>query len=195
MARYSKDTIDKIGNSIIYICQAVPSLNKTKLLKLLYLLEESSAQMFHTPFFGIEFKTWRFGPVAPEVFTDLSGDLSSPMMLKDYIELEFGIGETLVKPKREFDDGEFSDNDIAVLDSVLSQYGQKTAETLVKYLHKRGSAWDIAARENGLHELFNDGVTNTSDVSVDVTRFVSDEGKSRYNSTRETWDVMTNYKK
>ena len=195
MARYSKDTIDKIGNSIIYICQRVPSLNKTKLLKLLYLLEESSAQMFHTPFFGIEFKTWRYGPVAPEVFTDLSGDLSSPMMLKDYIELKSLRGETLVRAKKGFDDGEFSDNDIAVLDSVLARHGRKTAETLVNDLHRQGSAWDIAARENGLHELFNDGVTNTSDVPVDVTRFISDEGKSRYCNTRETWDAAANYKR
>lgn len=196
MAHYSKDTIDKIGNSIIYICENVPSLNKTKLLKLLYLLEESSAQMFHTPFFGIEFKTWRYGPVAPEIFIDLSGDLSTPMMLKDYIKLESTRGGTmLVKPKKEFDDGEFSDNDITVLDNVISKYGKKTADMLVRHLHKPGSAWDVAVKKNGLQEIFEEGITNSSDIPVDVTLSLSNDDKNRYYSTRETWDIMANYKK
>lgn len=81
MSHYSKDTIDKIGNAIIYISKKTPSLNKTKLLKLLYLLEENSAIMFQTPFFGIEFQAWQHGPVAGEVFIDLSYDSRKPKML------------------------------------------------------------------------------------------------------------------
>lgn len=43
---------DKLGNAVIYIASHCSNLSKTKLLKLLYFMEEYSVRRFHTPFLG-----------------------------------------------------------------------------------------------------------------------------------------------
>jgi hypothetical protein len=41
---YTKEVIDKLGNAMVYMARKVPGLSKTKLLKLIYLLEEVSVK-------------------------------------------------------------------------------------------------------------------------------------------------------
>lgn len=55
----TNNQIDKIGHSIVYLGSKVSELSKTKLLKLLFLLEEKSIQDYGTPFFGVDFKIWQ----------------------------------------------------------------------------------------------------------------------------------------
>jgi len=50
MKTYSRSDIEKIGNAIIYLAERIPDLSKTKLLKLLYLLEETFAKKYQLPF-------------------------------------------------------------------------------------------------------------------------------------------------
>ena len=72
MFKFSESTKQKLGNAIIYIAHHTSSLSKTKLLKLLYLMEERMALKYHVPFIGIPFEVWQAGPVAKDVFIDLS---------------------------------------------------------------------------------------------------------------------------
>ena len=43
MSKYSEENLSRIGNAVIYIVEHTSDLSKTKLLKLLYLMEERSA--------------------------------------------------------------------------------------------------------------------------------------------------------
>ena len=43
MSKYSEENLSRIGNAAIYIAEHTSDLSKTKLLKLLYLMEERSA--------------------------------------------------------------------------------------------------------------------------------------------------------
>ena len=43
---FNKDQIDKIGNTIIFLSKNMGDLNKTKILKLLFLLEEASIKKY-----------------------------------------------------------------------------------------------------------------------------------------------------
>ncbi len=72
----------KIGNTIIYFSQHIDQLSKTKLLKLLYILDEISISRSGIPVLNLKFKAWKFGPVSEDLFIELSSELS---FLKDFL--------------------------------------------------------------------------------------------------------------
>jgi uncharacterized phage-associated protein len=167
---YSKEIIDKLGNSMVYIAQKVPDLSKIKLLKLIYLFEEFSVKRNKLPFFGIPFEVWQVGPVAKDVFVDLDIEL---VLFGKYISIKRGDKATYIFAKSSFNNDEFSDNDIKVMDYVIEKYGNRTATQLVKLLHKKGSAWHKETEESGLMEVFNKGITNSSNREIDFTYYLS----------------------
>src|SRR5258706_9819966 len=105
---FTKDQINKIGNSIVYLSKNISDLNKTKILKLLFLMEEACIKKFGHPFFGIDFQLWKLGPVAKDIFIDLSDE--TPTLLKDFVKKDT-INPSNFIAKAEFNDDEFSDND------------------------------------------------------------------------------------
>jgi uncharacterized phage-associated protein len=189
---YSKDTIDKIGNAIIYLSERIPDLSKTKLLKLLYLVEEISVIKNKIPFFGVDFQVWQAGPVPREIYVDLSEDLN---LLGAFVEKTVINGDSIYikgKSGRPFNDDEFSDADIAVMEDVISRYGNKTAKELVKILHKKGSAWYNLAQKNNLLDGFNRKKQNTSNIDIDFTYYLSGCGSEFY---RETTEIRNHFEK
>ena len=80
---YTKGQIDKLGNAIIFLCEKMGPLSKTKLLKLIYLVEESSVKKYGAPFFSLRFDVWKLGPVSRDLYTEIT---SEPFLLEDYIK-------------------------------------------------------------------------------------------------------------
>lgn len=177
MKTYSKGDIEKIGNAIIYLAERIPDLSKTKLLKLLYLLEESYAKKYQLPFLNLEFEVWQAGPVARDLFIDLSDE---PFLLKDYITLEKKDDATYIKPATGFYDGEFSDNEIDMLDLIVAHFGSLTATELVKRTHQKNSNWYKVAKDKGLLFLFENRLTNSSDEKIDLTWYMDEKGKDNF---------------
>ena len=64
MSKYSEENISRIENAAIYIAEHTSDLSKTKLLKLLYLMEERSALKYQQPFLALPYEVWQAGPVA-----------------------------------------------------------------------------------------------------------------------------------
>lgn len=167
----------KLGNAVVYIAQRTPRLSKTKLLKLLYLMEEESVRLFHTPFTGLPFEVWQAGPVAKDVFIDLS---ESPVLLDGYVRRVVAGGKTYIEATRAFEDDEFSDNDLRVMEHVMGRYGGMTAKALVALTHEAGTLWRKTAARNGLLELFEKKLTNNSDVRIDFGEELTEDGRAFY---------------
>jgi len=163
--RLTQSDRDKIGNAVVYIAQRVSMLSKTKLLKLLYLMEEYSVKRFKTPFLGLPFEVWQAGPVVKDLFIDLS---ETPILLDGYVEKEMDEGKTYIKAARPFSDDEFSDNDMIVMDDILRHYGKMTAKQLVEETHRKDGLWYATAERNHLLEGFEQKVTNNSDCQIDL---------------------------
>jgi len=174
---YSRETIEKLGNSMIYMSTKVPDLSKTKLLKLIYLLEETSVKKNNLPFFGIPFEVWQAGPVAKDVFIDLD---SKPSLFAKFIILSKKNDSTYISAKSTFRDDEFSDNDMEVMDYVIEKYGNKTATQLVQLVHREDSAWYKEAKESGLMDAFKKKITNSSNKEIDFTYYLTGCGIERY---------------
>ena len=111
---YTKGQIDKIGNTIVFLTSKIQKISKTKLLKLLYILDEISIKKSGIPFLNLEYKVWKFGPIASDIFVELS---SVPSILKDYIVRETTEnGHNFISPKKDFIDDEFTQNELDLLD-------------------------------------------------------------------------------
>ncbi len=169
---------NKIGNAVVYIAERVPNLSKTKLLKLLYLMEEYSVKRFRTPFLGLPFEVWQAGPVVKDIFIDLS---ETPVILDGYVEKKVEDGKTYIKAATSFSDDEFSDNDIIVMDDILRRCGRMTAKQLVELTHREDGLWYATAKRNHLLEGFAQKVTNNSDCQIDLGECLADCNREFYN--------------
>lgn len=168
---YSPDELEKVGHALIYLSKHTDKPSKTKVLKLLYLLDEFSVKLRGFPMFGLTYKVWQLGPVCEEVFIDLS---NQPALLKDYVTVEYDAKNlSTVKPKRAFDDGEFSDNDMKLMEQVAKTYRRSSAKTLVAITHRESSLWYRVAKAKGLLDLFEKGATNASEFTIDFRELVT----------------------
>ena len=167
MCKFSESVKDKLGNALIYMADRVDDLSKTKALKLLYLMEERMVLKYHMPFLAIPYEVWQAGPVAKDVFVDLS---DGPYLLKDYVKTELRHNGTYILSIKPFSDDEFSDCEIAMMDDILKKYGKMTAADLVDETHKKGTLWYQEASQNNLLEAFNNHECNNSDIKIDFTK-------------------------
>ena len=184
MKKYSIEKKEKLANTIIYFAEKVPDLSKTKLIKLLYLLEESYVKEYYIPFLDIDFEVWQAGPVNRETYIDLSDD---PIIFKGYIEREHSLDNinTYVKSIKEFSDDEFSDIEIEMMDFIITHFGDKSATELVEYTHRLGSAWYNIAKKTGLLSLFESHSINSSEEKINFEFFCEDEiGIAKYREQR-----------
>ena len=182
--------LEKLGNTLVYLAHRVSDFSKTKALKLLYILEESSIKKFGYPFFGFNFQLWKFGPVLKDVYIDLSEE--EPSLLKQYIKKE-GTG---YKPIATFVDDEFSDNDIYLMDKVIDFAQGKNAKQLVDYTNGPNSLWRKSAIQHGVLEHLENQNINSTDINIDFTLLFEDDeaGKERYESALENLSFMNHLK-
>lgn len=166
MCKFSEDSKQKLGNTIIYIANHTKQLSKTKLLKLLFLMEEYMVKRYHVPFLAIPFEVWQAGPVAKDVFIDLS---EGPYLLKDFVKTEVQKDAIYIKAIKSFCDDEFSECEIEMMDEIIGKYGNKTAKQLVAEVHKEGSLWYNIAKEHELLDAFSKGLSNNSDYAIDFS--------------------------
>lgn len=182
---YTQEQIDKIGNTIIYLSSKITSASKTKLLKLLYILDEASIKKSGIPMLNLEYKVWKFGPVANDIFVELD---SSPSMLKDFIVIEPNVnGHNYIVPKKDFCEDEFSEFDLELLDRVISTFKDYSPKQLIEYTHREDSLWYKTAKRNGVLELLEQEKISTTELVLNMSELVEYDSRmlGLYNEYRE----------
>src|SRR5665647_534738 len=128
---------DLIGNLIIYIadyCKEYSTpLYHTKLLKLLYFVDEESVRQTGTPITWLDYEVWQKGPVSSEVYFS---KLPGTNMFDKYVDFLERSKKYLVVKKKSFDDNNFSEMDLDIINKVLAEYGSKNSEELIDISHK-----------------------------------------------------------
>lgn len=174
---YSTDHIAKIGNTIIYLADKIPSLFKTKLLKLLYILDEVSIRKYGVPFLNLEYEIWKLGPVSNDLYVETT---EKPVMLKKYIDVQNEGNNCKIIAQRPFNDDEFSDSELELLDLVIKRFGNDPAEKLIEYTHRKTSPWYLTAKKYNILELLESEVLPTTQFFVDFNFLLEgDEQKKR----------------
>ncbi len=173
--KYSRNQIDKLGNGLIYLIEKMGFLPKTSLLKLVYILDEYSVKKRGFPMFNLQYEIWKYGPVCQDLYIEFNDGAS---LLKDYIKSEVKENTTCISPIGIFNDDEFSDSDIAILDSIVTTFSGKNTNFLVDYTHQKNSLWYTTAKRNGVLEALLNEEINSTDIKIDFSDLVShDENK------------------
>lgn len=129
-------------------------------------MEERMALEYHVPFIGIPYEVWQAGPVAKDVFIDLS---DGPFLLESFVKTNAKDGAVFVEAIADFDDSEFSECEIEMMDEVLAKYGSMTASDLVAETHKKDTLWHWTAERSGPLKAFKKRECNNSDRQIDFT--------------------------
>ena len=163
---------DKNGTLLAYICLNVPGINLRKLLKLVYLIDEKFVITRCFPLTWFSYYAWEKGPVASEVYDIKNGGFSDFVCCKKNKE-----GQNIVFPIKKkncesINMDEFSQYEINLIDSVLNEFGHKSADELSDYTHRKDSLWTKKVSEK--HVVFDDGKSN---VAIDLDEMNDDEGK------------------
>ena len=167
--QYTPEQIDKIGNTIIYLAERIKPIYKTKLLKLLYLLDEFSVKKHGIPFLNLDYEVWQAGPVCSDIYQELD---EQPNLLDAYISLSFDTTGTIVSGKKSFKDDEFSDNEIGLMQFVVDKFRYAKGPELVNLTHRESSPWYKTAQAHGLLELFAAKRANTSNYRLDLSDLI-----------------------
>lgn len=172
---FTNEQLNKVGFTAVYLSERIQPLSKTKLLKLLYILDELSIKKSGIPFVNLKYKVWKFGPVSEELFVDLSSDLK---LMAPYLEKHTQNEENYVRPIAEFNDDEFTANDIELMEDVIGRFGPKSAKDLVRYTHRENSPWRNTAIAMNVLQLLEDEKINNTEYTIDMRQLVAhDERK------------------
>ena len=183
---YTREDIAKLGNAIIYLVERLGPVSKTKLLKLLYFVQETSVRKYGLRFFDMPFQVWHLGPVAEDVFVELSAETAeTPVMLDEYINRSAVDGKTFVAPRKAFSDDEFSDNEIKLLQFVTDHYGQYSADELVALTHRKHSLWYKTAQQNGVLEYLKNRMMTTTAIEIDFGQLVTEHPDQQWIYTNQ----------
>lgn len=185
--------IEKLGNTLIYLANSVSELNKTKILKLLFLIEEESIKKHGYPFFGFNFELWQFGPVLKEVHAELSNP--ELYVLGKYIK-RANWDTSIYEAVKEFNDDEFSDWDMEILESIIAFAKNKFAKDLVAITHANDSLWKLTAKKYGVLADLEQQKIATTDYLIDFTLlFNGDEALlQRYELALENLNAIQSLK-
>jgi len=176
---------EKAFNALVYFAERIQPLYLTKAIKLLYLADEYAIKKSGVPITWLDYKVWRFGPVPEEVYNrvkrvanqkqaGLEAD-SLPYLDVTAPPSTLPDGVMLV-PIKTFDDSEFSDYDISILQQVVERYGHYSGEQLVDALHKKGTLWHRIVSANNLEEQFQ-LKGNRSDYVIEFTDLLDTDYK------------------
>jgi uncharacterized phage-associated protein len=170
--KYSHDQIDKLGNALIYLIDKMGFLPKTSLLKLVYIIEEKSIERRGMPFFNLDFEVWKFGPVCQNLYVEFSEE---PILLKKFIKKRNIKNGFVFDKNASFNDDEFSDSDIFLIDEIIKEFSGANCNDLVAYTHRENSLWYNTAKENGVLELLLNEEIPTTNLKIDFTELIKDE--------------------
>lgn len=134
---------EKLLNAIIFFAKNTKNLGKTKLYKLLYVLDFEHFKATGRSVTGLEYYAWPKGPVPVELNVELSepeGDLYEAIEIVP--ERIFHHQRLNVTAKRKFDPSHFSRRELELLEAIASKYRKATAEQMVDVTHAENGAWD-----------------------------------------------------
>ena len=127
--------VEKIGNLIAYLANKIPDLYSTKVLKLLYLIDETSIKETGLPVTDLDYNVWKKGPVPAPVYYDLIHD--NPILGEYISKQKVNINNKpgiLITPKSNvsFDNSEFSEYDLELIDKIITLFSDLLSSLFMK---------------------------------------------------------------
>lgn len=124
------------------------------------------------PFFDLNFYVWQLGPVAKDLYVELSPnepEYNENVLLENYITKEIKDNKVYINSKIDFCDDEFSDLELELLGNVIERFKYCTANELINFTHRKNSPWYNAALKNGVLDLLESKQMTTTEIKIDLS--------------------------
>ncbi len=180
---FRTQTNKKIGNLLNYLATRIPNLSLTKTLKLLYLIDETAYSRTGVSITWFDYKVWKNGPVAEELYNELKYDQSiiqngEKINLEPYIETQKKEkGEQTfvdILPKGRFDLSSFSSFETELIDNIIDRFGTYTAGQLIELLHEEDTLWHKSVKNNNLSLNFK-VYGSKSNHTIDFSELIKED--------------------
>jgi len=180
---------DLIGNISVFLAERCSKpLYHTKLLKLLYLIDEEAAKRSGAPITWLSYNVWQYGPVSEDIYFSKQKGYNK---LSEFVRFEnTGKDAYVIKSIVQFDRSELTDLDMEIINDVVDKYGHMTVKQLIDITHAKGSLWETTKKRAGIQ--FS-GDNKTSDVTLNFAELLGDDGfkKTIYYSTLENIELQS----
>lgn len=98
------------------------------------------------------------------------------VLLADFITKTTAADNTVtIMPKKPFADDEFSDNEVLLLDEIVSRFKYCTARELINFTHRKGTPWYNTALRNGVLDDLESGKLTTTDIEINLEEVIEDK--------------------
>lgn len=140
---------EKIGSLLHLISKKSGNIYLTRLLKLLYLIDERSILEIGVPVTPLEYRVAENGPLVIELWTDLKNNNS----FSKYIKVNFNHNEDgfCIQPIGEPNPNRFSEYELGLIDDVILKFKGYSTTQLIEYIHEKdASLWKDIVFSNKL---------------------------------------------
>jgi uncharacterized phage-associated protein len=174
---------NKIGNLLNYLSTRIPNLSITKTLKLLYLIDETAYERTGVPVTWLDYKVWKNGPVAEELYNELRHDQSliqngEKINLESFITTQKkesdGKTQIYILPKGNYRFDAFSSFEKDLIENIVDRFGSYTANQLIELLHEKNTLWHKSVLNNNL-ELNFKVYSSKSNHSIDFSELIKED--------------------
>lgn len=134
---------EKLLNAIVFFASNIRGLGKTKLFKLLFLLDFRHFEQTGKSVTGLEYRAWPMGPVPAELSKRIkSPDEALQKTFQIQPERVYSYIRHAVRPLVEFDPSDFTPRELRLMESLAATYSLTTADDMVEVTHAEGGAWE-----------------------------------------------------
>jgi uncharacterized phage-associated protein len=134
---------EKLINTIVFFARNTAYCGKTKLFKLLYLLDFHHFRETGRSVTGLEYRAWKHGPVPfalmqewdqrePDLVTAID---VVPERVIDYDRLR-------IEPKAPFDDSHFTKRELRLMKEIAERHRDDMTPLLIGLTHEERGPWD-----------------------------------------------------
>jgi uncharacterized phage-associated protein len=182
---------EKLINAVLYFAQKTKKCGKTKLMKLLYLLDFQHFKETGKPVTDLEYLALDFGPVPKAFYEEISSspkqDLKSLVTIAgtgdfpgDFQKISPQKGK---KPDMDF----FSPREKKLLEKIVYVYKDVNAEEISEISHLPDQPWDKTKNTKGMYSLIDYILAIDDKAAEELPREIAQE---RYIERQE---MLKNY--
>ena len=134
---------EKLIQAIIFFSLKTEYCGKTKLFKLLYLLDFEHFTQTGRSLTGLNYYAWEMGPVPvtlAEEWDNFKPDLENKVNI-NYEPTNKYIRQTVIA-KSEFDDTFFTKRELRIMNEIADKYNHHYASEMVDVTHAENGAWE-----------------------------------------------------
>lgn len=176
---------EKLINAIIYFSGKLPSCGKTKLFKLLYILDFEHYAQTGRSVTGLDYYAWKMGPVPVSLFEELEEpqpDFSNKISIKSAPN-KISPNAIEIFPKSDFNASLFTKRELALLEEISEGQEMSTADDLIRLTHSPSLPW---------HRVYE--IEKRKNQQIPYEYRLSDSDVEISDAATEHEEIISNYK-